>query len=91
VPFDEKAKKAVEKLKVEGIPSGLIARELQTYTVQVPLKARGLLVHYGHVAFEAPTLRADQFAVLKTESLYIAEVGLLWETPEYLAVENMVL
>lgn len=91
IPFDEKAEKAVEKLKVKGIPSGAIARELQTYIVQVPLKARDLLVHCGHAAFESPTLRADQFAVLKTKSLYIPEVGLLWETPEYLAAENMVI
>jgi CRISPR-associated endonuclease/helicase Cas3 len=59
--------------------------------VQVPKKARDLLVRYGHVAFESPELRADQFAVLKTRSLYDPEVGLLWETPEYLAVENTVI
>ncbi len=88
VPWDEKAKDAVDKLRIDKIPSGLIARKLQTYVVQVPKKARELLVHYGHVAFESPTLRADQFAVLQAESLYDPEVGLLWESPEYLAVEN---
>lgn len=88
VPWHEQAQKAVDKLKVEQIPSGLIARELQTYTVQVPLKARSLLIEYGHVAFENEMLRADQFAVLRTKSLYDQEVGLLWETPEYLAAED---
>ncbi len=90
VPWDEKAKDAVDKLRIDKIPSGLIARKLQTYVVQVPKKARELLVHYGHVAFESPTLRADQFAVLQAESLYDPEVGLLWETPEYLALEDTI-
>ncbi len=90
VPWDDKAKNAVDKLKVETIPSGLIARKLQTYIVQVPPKARELLIKNGHVAFEYTTLRADQFAVLKTESLYDPKVGLLWETPEYLAVESSI-
>ena len=89
VPFDEKARNAVKELPVEKISSGAIARKLQTYTVQVPPKARDLLIRYGHVAFESPSLRGDQFAVLQTGSLYVPEVGLLWETPEYLAVENM--
>jgi CRISPR-associated endonuclease/helicase Cas3 len=91
VPWDEKAKEAVDKLKVEKIPSGVIARKLQTYVVQVPPKARELLIRNGHVAFEQPQLRADQFAVLKTGSLYDPEIGLLWETPEYLALENTII
>jgi CRISPR-associated endonuclease/helicase Cas3 len=89
VPWDEKAQEAVDKLAIENIPSGLIARKLQTYIVQVPAKARELLIRYGHVAFASPSLRGDQFAVLQNKSLYRPEVGLLWETPEYLAVENM--
>jgi len=88
VPWDEKAQDAVDKLGIDKIPPGLIARKLQTYVVQVPKRARELLVRYGHVAFESPELRADQFAVLKTRSLYGPEVGLLWETPEYLAAED---
>lgn len=98
VPFEEKARKAVDGLAIEQIPSGKIARELQTYIVQVPPKARELLVRYGHVDFAAPKLRGDQFAVLKAsaigerkDSIYNHERGLLWETPEYLAVENLII
>ena len=89
VRLDSKSRQAVDKLKVEKIPSGTIAQELQTYVVQVPPKARDLLIRSGHVAFECVALRADQFAVLQKQSLYDPEVGLLWETPEYLALEDM--
>lgn len=91
VALTEAAKKAVDKLKVEGIPSGLIARELQTCIVQVPSKAREFLIRCGHVEFESSALRGDQFAVLGNERLYVPEVGLLWETPEYLALEDTVI
>ncbi|WP_142593651.1 CRISPR-associated helicase Cas3' [Pseudorhizobium endolithicum] len=87
---DEVAREAVEKLQVEGIASGGIARKLQTYVVQVPPKARDLLIRNGHVAFVRPDLRGDQFAVLQTESLYDREVGLLWEDAQYLATENSI-
>lgn len=98
IPFDDNARKAVEELTVEKIPSGLIARKLQTYVVQVPPKARDMLVHFGHVEFAEPKLRGNQFAVLKAssmgerrDSIYNRERGLLWETPEYMAVENMII
>lgn len=91
VALTEAAMKAVDKLKIEGIPSGVIARELQTCIVQVPLKAREFLIRCGHVEFESPALRGDQFAVLGNERLYVPEVGLLWETPEYLALEDTVI
>ncbi|WP_117193997.1 CRISPR-associated helicase Cas3' [Rhizobium terrae] len=88
---DEVAQQAVDKLSIEEIPSGAIARKLQTYIVQVPPKARELLIRNGHVAFARPDLRGDQFAVLQNRSLYDREVGLLWENAEYLAAENSVI
>jgi CRISPR-associated endonuclease/helicase Cas3 len=91
VPWDDKAKKAVDELSVEKIPSGIFSRKLQTYIVQVPRGARELLIRNGHVSFERADLRGDQFAVLKKDSLYDRQVGLLWETPEYLAVEDMLI
>lgn len=91
IPFDDVAKKAVEELAVEKIPSGVLARKLQTYVVQVPPRARLILIGKGFVR----TLRGDQFAVLDSscigkgnDAIYNAERGLLWETPEYLATEN---
>lgn len=89
IPFDEAACKAVDQLGVKEISSGYIARKLQTYVVQVPPKARAKLVQNGHVAFEHATLRGDQFAVLKTASLYRDDIGLLWEDADYLGVEQL--
>jgi CRISPR-associated endonuclease/helicase Cas3 len=90
VPRDEKAQKWVEKLEIKEVPSGTIARELQAYTVQVPPKARNLLLK-GHVRFFAENLRCDQFAVLVTPSLYREDTGLIWEDAEYLALEGTII
>lgn len=91
VAIDDKAREAVKKLAIEKIPSGNLARELQSYIVQTPPRARDMLVQAQHVLFEQPQLREKQFAVLKKESLYSEETGLLWETPEYLAKEDMII
>lgn len=88
VRFDEVADKAVKELSLEQIPSGALARKLQSYVVQVPPKARRLLIDNGHVSFIRPDLRGDQFAVLQNTSLYREEVGLMWEDAEYLAAES---
>ena len=85
------AKQWVEKLAVPDVPSGLIARELQTAIVQVPPKARQLLIENGHVAFAEPALRGDQFAVLRTDSLYKHEIGLLWENAEYIQFDDTII
>lgn len=91
IPFDEEAKKTVDQLSVEGLSSGKLARKLQTFIVQVPPGARDVLIRNGHVAFRAPHLRGDQFAVLETESLYSREVGLMWEDADYLAMEDSII
>jgi len=88
IAFDEVSKKAVHDLGIEAISSGGIAKRLQTYIVQVPPKARDLLIRNGHVVFERPDYRGDQFAVLKSGSFYKPEVGLVWENAEYLAEEQ---
>ncbi len=91
VARDGKAIEAVERLHIEAVPSGAIARDLQPYIVQVPPKARDLLLGNGHVRFAAEKLRLDQFAVLQTPSLYEDEVGLIWENAEYLDFEIIVI
>lgn len=91
VEGDVKAEAAIKKLGFEAISSGALARELQNYTVQVPPKARNLLIANGHVRYTAPELRGDQFAVLQTHSLYEPEVGLVWEDVGYLGLENSIL
>ncbi len=85
---DERAQKAVDKLAVETISHGSIARELQSYIVQVPPKARALLLANGHVRFAAERLRGDRFAVLKPGTLYSEETGLIWEDAAYLGLEE---
>lgn len=91
VPFDKAAEETVGKLAIADIPSGHLARKLQTYVVQVPPKARDVLIENGHVTFAHPELRGDQFAVLRTQGLYRTDVGLLWENAEYLSEEALIL
>lgn len=91
VPRDKAAIKAIKKLSMEKISSGAIARELQPYLVQTPPKARHLLFAKGHVAFVQPRPRGDQFAVLQYDDLYDEAVGLLWDDPDYLRVESMII
>jgi CRISPR-associated endonuclease/helicase Cas3 len=90
IPMDEKSKAWVDKLGVPEIGSGKLARELQTYTVQVPPKARQLLLANGRVEFVAQKLREDQFAVLTDPKIYTPELGLLWEDADYLSTEALV-
>ncbi|WP_189654967.1 hypothetical protein [Paracoccus mutanolyticus] len=51
VPGDATAAKAIDDLAYENVPSGALARALQVYTVQVPAKARDLLIRNGHARF----------------------------------------
>jgi CRISPR-associated endonuclease/helicase Cas3 len=82
------AQATMRKMSIAQIPSGTIARELQSYIVQVPPKARKRLIDCGHVAYAEEQLREKQFAVLVTKSLYKPDVGLVWEDTEYLGVEQ---
>jgi CRISPR-associated endonuclease/helicase Cas3 len=91
IPWDGKAAKAIRLLGVDAVPSGKLARDLQTYVVQVPPKARTLLVANGKAAFAEPELRGDQFCVLSDGSLYSEDVGLRWEDADYLAAEELMI
>jgi CRISPR-associated endonuclease/helicase Cas3 len=90
VPGDDEAREAIKKLSVAQIPSAAIARDLQTYIVQVPPKARQRLIDCGKVVYVKPELRGEQFAVLTDPSLYQDNVGLLWDDAEYLSTEGLV-
>ncbi|MHA7777178.1 CRISPR-associated helicase Cas3' [Roseibium sp. M-1] len=91
VGLDEKAGEVIRQLGVAKLSSGAIARALQPYVVQVPPRARALLVENGKAEFKAPDLRGDQFCVLKDKSLYHEEVGLMWEDADYLSIEEMMI
>lgn len=84
VARDAEARALVEKLGVAEIPSGALARGLQSYIVQVRPRDRTRLIENGLVRFEAPELRADQFAVLQSNAHYSDEVGLEWERADEL-------
>lgn len=84
---NDKARQAIERLAVAEISSGSIARDLQVFTVQVPAKARDLLLSNGHARFHAPRLRGDQFCVLENDGLYRKDFGLWWEQADYLAAD----
>jgi CRISPR-associated endonuclease/helicase Cas3 len=85
VAIEEPARQTLAALR-NGLPAGVAARRLQPFIVQVPPKARALLLQNRHIRFVEGF--GDQFTEALTESLYREEVGLLWENAEYLAVEN---
>lgn len=88
VPRDEAAQEALDRLRRGAIGLGVATRRLQTHLVQVPPKARGLLLANGHVGFEATDQFGDRFAVLRTPSLYDPIIGLIWEDADYLGLEQ---
>lgn len=88
IPSDAAAVEAIRQLAFENISSRTLARALQVHIVQVPAKARALLVEAGHASFHQPALRGDQFCVLDNAALYHADSGLWWEHAEYLAEES---
>lgn len=87
IPGDAAAKAAVDRLGIADVPSGGIARALQAYTVQIPVRARALLVQNGHAGFHHANLRGEQFCILENHTLYHSDSGLRWEHAEYLADE----
>jgi CRISPR-associated endonuclease/helicase Cas3 len=85
------ARKALAELSGQQAHTGRVARQLQPFTVQVPPKARSLLLVNGHVRFERDDRFGKQFAVLMNDGLYRNDTGLLWEDAEYLQVEGSII
>lgn len=88
VARDAAAREALAQLARPDSHAGRVARLLQPFTVQVPAKARMLLLTNGHAAFEQAERFGDQFAVLRTGRLYKFDTGLLWEDANYLGLES---
>jgi CRISPR-associated endonuclease/helicase Cas3 len=85
----EKAAQDVLAALRGGLPPGAAARRLQSYIVQVPPKARDLLLRNGHATFENERDCGDQFCVLQSARLYKGgedgeDIGLFWEQGDYL-------
>lgn len=91
IGWDRIARDTIAKLDIPGMPPGGLARTLQPYVVQVPPKARALLIGNGHVVFGGERNFGDQFAVLNSSNLYIEDAGLMWENGEYLEIEQSIL
>ena len=91
IPPGKDFESLVHKLSAADVPSGRLARDLQNHVVQSPPKARQKLIDNGQVVFAAPKLRGDQFAVLRTMSLYSRDIGLLWDDADYLGLENSII
>jgi CRISPR-associated endonuclease/helicase Cas3 len=87
VAREAEAREAFAALRA-GASAGAVARRVQRFIVQVPPKARELLLTNGHARLVGGT--AGEFIVLVTESLYRDEVGLEWEKADYLAVEDSI-
>jgi CRISPR-associated endonuclease/helicase Cas3 len=87
-PREAQARDALAALRA-GVSVGAVARRVQPFIVQVPPKARGLLLTNGHARFVDGD--AGEFVELVTESLYRDEVGLEWEDADYLAVEDSII
>lgn len=83
-----KAQAEVARLSVREVPSGVLARALQPYIVQIPERARETLRVNGKGNFHAPDLRGDQFFVLEEPSLYRGDIGLWWEQANYMSAEQ---
>jgi CRISPR-associated endonuclease/helicase Cas3 len=88
VAIDDAPKKTLDGLRGGWLTPGAAARQLQPYTVQVPPKARQKLIDSGNWHVQFVEGFGDQFAVLKTDSLYTREIGLLWEDADYLGSES---
>lgn len=88
IAIEDKPKDVLKALR-GGMPASKAARELQSYLVQIPPNYRNALIENGHAAFVEGF--DTQFVVLKTESFYSQEQGLVWEKADELGIEgNMI-
>lgn len=85
IALEDQPKKILSALRC-GMPAGKAARELQRYLVQVPPRARNALIDNGHAEFVEGF--DTQFVVLKTESFYSREEGLVWEKADELGIDG---
>ena len=90
VARERHAQAALERLGIDGVRPGVVARALQPYLVQVPPRARNALLANGHACFAWEERFGDQFCVVQNEALYRQDIGLLFENVEYLSLEGLV-
>lgn len=92
VPYgnDGHARKMIERLRYAE-KSGGLARELQSYLVQLPRQGFDALRQVGAIQPIAPDKWGEQFMELVNMDLYDLRFGLSWENPEFLKVINTII
>ena len=89
VPYDDMAEKLLRDLEfAEGC--GGIARQLQPYLVQLPQRGFEALRKAGAVQPVAPRKWGEQFIKLVNPDIYDKNVGLGWDDPTFMSVENTI-
>lgn len=89
VAREPEAQAMVARLSVPELPSGVLARALQPFIVQIPDHVREALRINGKGSFHAADQRGDQFFVLDEPSLYHDDIGLWWEKADELSDGQM--
>lgn len=90
VPYNEEARAALAAL--EHVPScGGVARRLQPYLVQVPMRALAELRAVGAVQPVADVRWGEQFLALMNPDLYSPDYGLWWEEPTFVSLANTII
>jgi CRISPR-associated endonuclease/helicase Cas3 len=92
IEWDGRARRTVERLRHlrDGFTPGGLARELQSYTVGVPPKARIALIASGAAEVIDEARFGDQFVLLVNADLYRSDIGLSWEDPALMDAERLV-
>ena len=89
VPYDDMAEKLLRDLEfAEGC--GGIARQLQPYLVQLPQRGFEALRKAGAVQPVAPKKWGEQFMRVAKLDIYDRNVGLGWDDPTFMSVENTI-
>jgi CRISPR-associated endonuclease/helicase Cas3 len=90
VPYDQKAREALDDLRYATRCGGL-ARRLQPYLVQVPRQAFAALREVGAIQPVAEERWGEQFMVLVNPDLYRQDAGLWWEQPAFMNPANLII
>ena len=87
---DGKAQSLTENLRWVAQPGG-IARKLQPFVVQVPLRTRAELLSLGSAEIIREAEFGSQFVVLRNEQVYFDDIGLNCDNPTFRTAESLVI
>jgi CRISPR-associated endonuclease/helicase Cas3 len=90
VPFDAEARRDLDNLRYAE-RSGVLARKLQIYLVQVPRNGFDALRKAGAIQPVAPEKWGEQFMELVNMDIYSREFGIWWEEPTFVKSANLII